>query len=369
VIQEFADALRLSKGLPPTPSNIERVGREVGAEAARWAFNQWELRKRAAAKFVKAGEMLFDREALEMATHERVAAYHASKFPQGVLVVDLTSGIGGDLIALARRGPAKGFELDLSRAEYARHNVCVYCFNAEVNPEDSLDATWEWQYAVADPARRGGGRRSLNPEDFTPNPRRVADRFRDLELGLIKLSPMLDDKFLESFGGELEFISHRGECAEALVWLGRQASQGRKAVHIETGETLEASEAPFPTDEPVAFLYEADPSAIRAHCLGALCAPHGLLPLADTNGYLTGTADVSGPWLKGYAVLWHGAYREKVVKQAIREHGLGLTAVKTRGVSIDPAQQLKRLRTDGKPAVLLLFKSGENVRAVLAAPI
>src|SRR5688500_1564819 len=109
-------ALDLAEGQAATAPNIERVSREVGAEAARWAFLQWELRARARAKFARADEMLFTREALEQATHERVAEYHASRFPHDELVVDMTAGIAADLIALAKRGPAIGYELDSERA-------------------------------------------------------------------------------------------------------------------------------------------------------------------------------------------------------------------------------------------------------------
>src|SRR5437016_14004934 len=88
-------ALELSKGLADTASNIHRVGRETSVEASAWAFTQWALRKKAAGKgFPKAEVMLFTREALEQASHFSIARYHASCFPTGVLVGDLTCGIG-----------------------------------------------------------------------------------------------------------------------------------------------------------------------------------------------------------------------------------------------------------------------------------
>ena len=92
-----------------TPKQLEK---RFGAEAARWASLQSDLRKKALAKFADGGQMLFDREALEQATHEAIAVYHASRFPAGEIVVDMTVGIGADLIALAARGPVIGFELD-----------------------------------------------------------------------------------------------------------------------------------------------------------------------------------------------------------------------------------------------------------------
>src|SRR5687767_5373956 len=102
------EALSRASGLQPTPKNIDRVAEATSPEAARWAFEQWSLRKRAQEKFAKADEMLFTREALEQATHEELAHFHASQFPQRTRVADLTCGIGADLIALARNGEAVG---------------------------------------------------------------------------------------------------------------------------------------------------------------------------------------------------------------------------------------------------------------------
>ena len=178
----------------------------------------------AKAKFKEAEQMLFDRDGLEMASHETVAAYHASRYPEGVRVADLTSGIGADLVALARRGEAVGFELDEVRAAYARHNLEILGLSADILVIDSLVADWDFQYAYADPARRVGSSRTLNPADFSPDPVLLAERFRGLRRGAMKLSPMLRDDFLLQFGGELEFVSFRGECREALVWLGRDSA-------------------------------------------------------------------------------------------------------------------------------------------------
>ena len=78
-------ALAMVKGQLVSPANIDRAARQFGIETVQWAFTQWDLRSRAKAKFSAADDMVFTREALEQATSERVAAYHASLFPQGAL--------------------------------------------------------------------------------------------------------------------------------------------------------------------------------------------------------------------------------------------------------------------------------------------
>ncbi|MGV3616657.1 MAG: hypothetical protein ACO1SV_15120 [Fimbriimonas sp.] len=384
-------ALDLSRELNLTPSNLTRVGREVGDEAARWAFGQWELRRRARAKFARAESMLFVREALEQATHERVAAYHASLFPVGAPVVDMTAGIGADLIALAARGPVVGFELDPERAAYARHNLAAHGRTGEVRVGDSLAwllpsppaAGEQFQmgdaspgsvgtsaYAFADPARRVEGRRTLNLEEFAPDPRVVAEGFRKVALGVIKLSPMLRDDDLEALGVGLEFVSFGDECREALVLCGREAEPGRRAVHVESGERLAAEEYAPGTDAPAEFLFDADPAAVRAHALGTLAARFDLRGLGDSNGYLTGPEFHASPWLRTYRVLHHGKADAKSTKAALRALGAATPELKQRGAGLDLIRERKGYAMDGKrPVSLVIWPLGRSLRHTIVEAI
>lgn len=366
---EHARALALAKGLAATASAIESVSLETGVEAARWAFLQWELRAKAAGKFELADQMLFDRDGLEMATHERVAAFRAARYHEGSRVADLTCGIGADLIALARRGNVVGFEVDAQRAAMARHNLSVHGLSGEVVEQDCLGAAWDFEYAFADPSRRPGGRRTLNPADFLPDPVALAQRFEQLKLGAIKLSPMLADSFLESLGGRLEFLSYGGECREALVWLGREAVPGRYAVHVESGERLEAGEPGPLTEEPGEWLLEADPAAIRAHGLGTLSSRFNLRELGDSNGYLTGEPAAS-PWLRSFRVLHHGPADLKRTTAALRELGAGTPELKQRGAGQDLIALRKKLKREGSRRVALaIWVVGKSLRhTVLELP-
>ena len=159
-------ALALTAGLAATPKAIDRIGAKAGVEEARWAFTQWELRRKGRKKFERALEMLFDRDGLEMATHERIAAYHASRFEPGELVGDLTVGVGADLVALAKRGPTVGYEISKERRACARHNLLVEGLEAEIWDADCFQPGWNFDAAFADPARRRKGVRQVSPEQF-----------------------------------------------------------------------------------------------------------------------------------------------------------------------------------------------------------
>lgn len=356
------DALLRAEGLEPSPKAIERVANATSEEAATWAFTQWNLRKRAEGKFERAREMLFTREALEQATHERLAAHHASRFPEGVLVADLTAGIGADLIALAGRGAAVGYETDPERAEYARHNLRVHGLEAEIRVQSSVAARWEFELAFADPGRRVSGARTLNPDDFQPNPVQLANRMSALDFGLMKLTPMLPDRFLSELG-RTDFISFGGECREALVSVGRAGEP--RAQHLESGEILPSGMAPSSVELPLSRLFEADPAAIRADALDALSEAHGLKALGDSNGYLTGEGDVESPWLTAYEVLAFHRADVAATRKALEMLDSGTPIVKSRaGVDVEALR--KALKMSGKePLIVAVYAVGKSLRHVI----
>jgi hypothetical protein len=363
----YFKALEIAKDLAASPNSINRVAEATSGDAARWAFLQWSLRKRARSKFELADQMLFDRDGFEMATHEDVARYHASQFPSGEMVFDLTAGIGADLIALASRGPAQGFELDRERAELARHNLAAHGLATGVELLSAFDAEAP-DYWFADPARRTSGRRTLDPSQFSPNPVDLIEKYKNAKLGVLKVSPMLPDDFLESLGGRLEFVSFGGECREALVFVGREAGFGRSAVHIESGESLMASDGPLPTQpEPGTFLFEADPAAIRGHCLSTIADDLDLVGLGDSNGYLTGKALVRSPWLKGFRVLAVNKGDTQATRKTLENLESATPVWKQRGAELNLDKMFKQIRLKGKRALLVIaYRVGKSLRFVVA---
>ncbi|MEO7454123.1 MAG: class I SAM-dependent methyltransferase [Fimbriimonadales bacterium] len=353
-------ALDAAEGLPPTASNISRLATRLGADAASWAFNQWSLRKRAQKKFANAKSMLFTADGLEQASHAAVAAYHASRFPESAIVADLCCGIGGDLMAFSDRGSVTGFEIDPVTAAYAKHNAP----QADIRVADCLAADWDFQYAFADPSRRPGGRRTLDVNSFLPNPLQLADRMRKLDLACMKLSPMLADSVLREISPSIEFVSFGWECREALAWFG-EVEAGVTAVKVETGEKIEAGGYESSLESPLAFILEADPAAIRAHCLPGLCDRLHAHLLGDSNGYLTCDSDAESSWIRRYSVLESGSFDAKRVKSFLKGLGGSAAEIKSRaGIDIDEVR--KRLTMSGKSDVtLLLYPVGKSVRFAL----
>ena len=373
------EALSLAEGLSATASHIQRIASKTSSEAASWAFTQWELRRRAKAKFALADQMLFTRPGLEMATHEEVARYHASLFPSGSIVSDLTCGIGADLIAFAAKGPAQGSDLDPVHAAYAHHNLSVHKLGGKVSVHDALEYSGS-ECVFLDPGRRmsqfpsSGGvadrpgwskqtshslARIRNLHDYLPDPTLLIQAFRKSESLVIKLSPMLADEvlseFAEAVGGGIEFVSHQGECKEALV---RSGIAGFGCVKVGPEPiTARRNEHLLTQPLPDTFIYEADPAAIRAHAL----AEFGATGLGDSNGYLTSDRLINSPWLTGFLVLQQGVWHAKHVKAELRAKNLSVRIVKLRGVPLDPPTILKLLKCEGEPVTLILYPVGSSI--------
>ena len=349
----------------------KQLAAKHGDEAARWALMQLDLRKRATKKFGDlANKMLFDREALEQATSLAVARYHASQFPQGAPVIDLTAGLGGDTLALAQRGSVTAYETDPARVDLARFNLENH--NAELIAADGFDVLTRTtpNYLWADPDRRSDtGRRLTKPEDYTPNPTDLAAKLKDSKLAGIKLSPLLPDDYLESLGGSLEFISHQGECLEAIIWLGTEnAKPKRQAVILHPTQEPTRIEASIDylqtTDTPQGYIHDCDSAVVRAHCLGTF----GHQQLGDSPGYLTSNDPVPSPAYKTYKVI--ASPTKNQLKAELQKLSGKVFELKQRGTNLDPSKLLKELKTNGdRPISVIAFRIGNSIRYALTERI
>lgn len=353
----YAKALDLAQGLVATPSHIDRVGLATHAEAARWAFTQWSLRERARGKFERAADMLFDREALEQATHEGVSAFRANHFPKGATVLDGTCSLGGDLISLAQNGQAIGVDLDATRLGLAAWNLRVHGVSAQRIAGSCFEVEAPDKLAFFDPARRANGKRLIDVSDFAPDPYHIVRHFGGLSLGMMKLTPMLRDEQLSELGPCCEFWSYGRECREAVVTWGESGGEGVWAVHIESGQRLAAGEAPWPIDAPGNYFYDVDPACVRAHATGTLAAMYGLDQFGDAMGYLTGDKAVPGPWVRRYAVLDCLAGHVEKTTQHLRAHNLRATTIKTRTPQIDLEALKKSWKKTGSEDIIIAIVS------------
>ena len=376
-------------------SQLERLRKAIGVERARLVAEQIELRRRAVAKFAQAEHLFFTRQGLEQASDCWVAAYKARRFPPGP-VADLCAGIGGDLLALAARGPVIGVEIDPIRARLAAANLRSGSRQAPTTPANSgraqLGSTSlvviedAQHFPVAhveawhmDPDRRPGGRRTVRL-DFSQPRLAVIEALRAAQpSAAIKLAPACPLPESWHRQAELEWIGRQGQCRQLVAWFGRLAEHPgkRRATLIDgtmpDGFVIRTLVGDRDCRAEVAsrlgrYIFEPDAAVLAAGLASTLAAEHGLAFLAASSTYLTADHPVvADRALACFEVCDAMPFDLRRVRQALRARCIGRLEIKTRGLSLDPDGLRHKLGLGGpNAAVLLIARCGRSALAILA---
>ncbi len=348
--------------------------RTADAEQVAAAMTQATLRRKAVAKFGELAErMYFTPDGLEQATRLPVSSHRAARLVAAstATVIDLGCGIGGDLVAFARAGlTCAGVDLDPVRVEVARANLDALDLGGAVTVADATTVnTSPFDVAFADPARRTGRGRTFDVDDWTPPWPFVEGLLR--RDACVKVAPGLPHALVPE-GVEAEWVSDHGEVKEAALWSGRLATTRRRATVIGAGGLATITDEDDPgadVREVGAFLYEPDGAVIRAGLVTAVAAGVGGGLLDEHIAYVTGDAAFRTPFARAYEVLEELPYREKALRAALRERGIGALTIKKRGVDIVPEQLRKRLALagDDEATIVLTRASGRGI-ALLVRP-
>lgn len=362
---------------PDDPVRVASAVRraEPDAERAAAATTQAQLRERAVAKLGEdARSMFFTPDALEQATRARVAAHRAARVAAAVpggSVIDLGCGIGGDLLAFSRAGlvPA-GIDLDPVRVAMARANLAALGLPGAVQVGDAttLDPSG-FDVAFADPARRGARGRVFDVEGWTPPWPWVLDLLR--RRSLVKVAPGIGHDLVPA-GVEAEWVSDGGEVKEAVLWSPDLSTADRRATVIGAGGLATLTEDDDPgadVREVGAYLYEPDGAVIRAGLVTAVAAGVDGGLVDPHIAYVTSDASFRTPFARGYRVLEHLPYREKQLRAALHERGVGRLTIKKRGVQVVPEDLRRRLalRGDAEATLVLTRVAGQGT-ALLVEP-
>ncbi len=338
------------------------------------ALTQVELRRRAAAKFGDlAPRMYFTPDGLEQATRLSVARHRAARLgaASASTLVDLGCGIGGDLVAVAAVGiTTAGVDLDPLRVAVAEANLAALDLPGAVMVADATTVdTSPFDVAYADPARRSARGRTWSVDDWEPPWSFVEGLLR--RDSCVKVAPGVPHDLVPD-GVEVEWVSDHGEVKEAALWSGRLATTARRATVIGDGglATLTDEDDPGAGVRDVGqFLYEPDGAVIRAGLVTAVAAGVDGGLVDEHIAYLTSDASYRTPFARGYRVLEQLPYREKQLRAALRERGVGVLTIKKRGVSVSPDELRHRLALRGdRTATLVLTRVAGHGTALLVEP-
>jgi hypothetical protein len=348
--------------------------RSADPEHVAAALTQVELRRRAEPKFgASAARMYFTPDGLEQATRATVAEHRASRLAafEAKSMIDLGCGIGGDLLAGSAAGLiCAGVDLDPVRVAVAEANLAALGLAGAVKVADATRVdTTPFDIAYADPARRTGSGRTFRADDWQPPWSFVEELLtRD---ACVKVAPGIPHTLVPA-GVEAEWVSDGGEVKEAALWSGRLASTARRATVIGAGGLATLTDDDDPGAEVRAvgeFLYEPDGAVVRAGLVTAVA--HGVEGgLVDQHiAYVTSDRSFHTPFARSYQVLEELPFREKQLRAALRERGVGRLTIKKRGVDVVPEQLRKRLDLAGEAeATIVLTRVAGHGTALLVRP-
>ncbi|MCZ4078397.1 class I SAM-dependent methyltransferase [Rhodococcus sp. H36-A4] len=317
------------------------------------------LRRRARVKLTDADRWLLTDDAVQQATPSLVADRRAGRLA-GRAVHDVTCSIGTELASLTGAGndTVIGSDLDPTRLRMAAHNVP----GAALLRANALTPTTRGTVILADPGRRSGGRRTLDPAALEPPLPALLDAYAGRDL-VVKCAPGLDFDRLD-FAGEIEVTSLDSGVREACLWspgLTRPDVRRRASVLSSTGSSYEITDAE-PDDievkAPGAWIVDPDGAVVRAGLVRNYAARHGLWQLDPRIAYLTGDSVPDG--VNGFRILERIKYSEKTLRQALTAHDCGAVEILVRGVDVDPALLRPKLKLRGETALSVIITRVER---------
>jgi hypothetical protein len=355
------EAIQAAEGLEPREvdflAHYSQLSRRYPPELARAALETAILRREAQTKFPQAEKMYFTRPALEQATSSEVAFYRSVRYEPFERAADLGCSIGADTIGLAKQLPVVGLDLDPLRLAMARANLEAWDLGERASfVQADLAASLPFSAAPGtalffDPARRHEGRRIYSVQDYHPPLSIVREWLPRWHAVGIKISPGVKLDELQDYQAEIEFISSGGELKEAVLWFGPLRTAARRATVLPGAHSL-ASDQPFsdrlPLSEPQAFLYEPDPSVLRAGLVAMLGQQLDASQLDPEIAYLTCGQYKATPFARAWQVEDWFPFQLKRLRTYLRQRGVGRVTVKKRGSPLEPERLARDLRLKGE---------------------
>ena len=362
----------------PLHTLAHELRRNHSADDAAALAEQVTLRHHAIEKLGADVSLLLTREGLEMMTPPAVAARRAARLAALDLpILDLTCGLGGDLLAVVNalttgpvgpsplrprsrekgsggEGRAIGLEKDPATAILAAANVP----GATIVRGDAAGPPFALAHSaiILDPSRRSAAGRRFDPAAFSPNWNTCLALLDESAAGVLKASPGLDHTNIPA-NAEAEFVQLDRSMRECTIWTGVGAEPGlRRAVLLPAGVELtsEAPEAATGTIVPGAFVFDPESCVTRAGLVRHLAQILDARMMDPQIAYLTASAPAYHAMSACFEVLEVVPFSIARLRTALRAGHWRPVDIRRRAFPIEPPELLRLLgRMEGDPITLL----------------
>lgn len=326
---------------------------------------------------------------VEQSTSEALAAYHASLINDGDRVVDLTAGLGIDVLAMARRAKSVvAIERDPAVAEALRHNASVMGIN-NVTVVCADCTKWvkecgeHFDVCFIDPARRGKhGERIYSVADCRPNVVAMLDDLHRIAPRLIaKLSPMLDISdtacqfgcatHIIALGTTTECKELVAECALGAVEVPdlrveavtvRDGKEATAFTFTLADEANAVAEYAMPTVGQ--YLYIPYPAVMKVGATKLICSRYGVSkPSANTHLYY-GSEVIDGFPGERYDIVDVLPYSSSVIKRLSKRVPRAMVSVRNMGITADALRHKLKI-SDGGDMRIIGFSAADSSRHLI----
>jgi len=269
---------------------------------------------------------------MRLATPEVVAKYIADRLHCEV-IADLGCGIGGQLLFFGKTcGRVYAVERDAAKLEMARQNCELYgVTNVEFILGDALsaevrDRVRDADIIFSDPARPLT-EHERTFESLEPPIPQILSVYEGVTRDFAFHAPPQMPPSRITYDCEREYLSLSGELNRLTLYFGSLKQCERSAVVLPGRARLTSANSPEVREsQPKKYIYEPEPSVVRAGLVGELCALTGTQPclVEKRRVLLTGENKVETPFFKNsYVPLGTTRMDMSSIKDFLRKHDVG----------------------------------------------
>jgi hypothetical protein len=317
---------------------------------------QLALRDKARERGLPATGWLYTAEGQQMMTHPLVAERRARRLAaRGASVVDLTCGIGGDLMYIADRArDAVGLDSDPVSALLAASNVrgATVLQGDATRPPLQLGS----RSVLIDPARRDGRGRRFDPAAFAPDWDTCIALALQASAGVVKAPPGIAQAYVPA-DAEIEFVQLGRSLREATLWFGEGACPARRrAVLLPRGATLDstADECEVAAVPVGGMVLDPEGCITRAGLVRHLAAQAGGRLVDANTAWITGDKLTPTPFGTRFEILDSVPFSLRRLRDHMRSRGWRPDQIRRRAFPIEPDELRRLLHIEsGEPVTVL----------------